>query len=168
MKPILVFFLGLIAGVLIMVTMCLTDTMPIDCGCTVEVITPQDSLPASHGDSIKISDAWQMINSFETDFIKPNANPERYVAGVYGGRIGRKSLELLLRDNGGQGEFINFKFGFLNEPLVITSPPVPPLQTGQVYLIMSKGILQEGVPNDNLIIKTSGEVMAFCPPKCAD
>jgi hypothetical protein len=33
---------------------------------------------------------------------------------------------------------------------------------------MSNGILQEGVPNDNLIIKTSGEVMAFCSPKCAD
>lgn len=168
MKPIGVFFLGLIAGVLIMVTMCVTDTMPIDCGCTVEVITPQDSLPASHGDSISDNHAWESINMFETQFINPSQNPERYVAGVYGGRIGRKALELLLKDNRGQGEFINFKFGFKNEPLVMPTPPNPPLQPGKVFLILSKGVLQEGAPNNNLIIRTSQDFEAFCPPKCAD
>ncbi|MFM9945333.1 MAG: hypothetical protein ACKVQB_08895 [Bacteroidia bacterium] len=168
MKPAVVFLLGLATGVVLMIVMCITDNMPIDCGSCDELTQPNDSLPSSHGDSITVNESWTLINKFSSDFINVSAHPTRYVAGVYGGRIGKQALALLLADPRNQGEFINFRFGFSTELLTGNPPPNPPLQPGKVYLIMSKGALQEGAPNNGLIIKSSREFDAFCPSRCGN
>lgn len=157
MKPVFVFLIGLATGIVLMVVMCVTDTMPIECGCISYEDTTggNDPLPPAQGVVITEPEFNQLKNKFQNP-TGVSATGEEPGQGAWGGRIGKTALLRLINNLAPEEQFVDFRFGLSDD---VVNP--------KTYLMfISKG--GSGVASDRLYITNGGDVESFCPPTCGN
>lgn len=153
MKLVAIFIAGILVGFAIVYSLCVTDTMPIECGCTVSEVDTSGSLPPAQGVVI----AEPEFNLLKNRFQNPTgvaATGEEPGQGAWGGRIGKTALLRLINNLAPEEQFVDFRFGLSDD-----------VENPKTYLMfISKGV--PGGASDRLYITNGGDLDSWCPMKC--
>lgn len=156
MKTLLIFVLGLLAGLILTYGLCTTGNLPFSCDSEGNLIDSTgnvvviDTIPQQEV-IVDPAQANQMITEFGTKY--PNSDN---LLGIYGGKIYLEDLRCVLAQVPVTQNYINYRFGFSNDRISGGT------SNGVIYLLLSAGNFN---PN-KYIIKNGNNAESFCPYTC--
>jgi len=158
MKPIIVFFAGLSAGLLIVFVLCITHLMPIECS---NCYDDTQGIVLGEGEGVEINE--DQFDLFSNNFKGPGTLAlENKSNGRWGGQIGVLALRnMLAKIDLAQTpvKFIEIAYGYNN---------TTPQYTGTTYLMLCRPEFKTmlGCLVPAYYCRTGDTYIAWCPPRC--
>ncbi len=153
MKTSVIYFLGLLTGILLMVVLCLTNNMPIKCcseksdnGLVKDSIPPDQGVVISRLEFDALSDSFQVHN--------PGISNDSS-QGYWGGKIGKLALKAVLNKLDSNEQFVNYRFGISNHGKI-----------KRTHLMFASGEVDSAGNQAYFFITNSAMSTVFCPPTC--
>ena len=170
MKTLLIFVLGLIAGLILTYGLCAAGNLPFSCDSEGNLIDSTGNvvvIDTNVAQEVIVDPAIanDLTNKYSTEYITDDA---KRVTGYQGGRIDLSSLRAVLAQVTGEQTHINYRFGFSNEIIPHTSTALSYGPTeGVLYLFLSAGNFNSGTTStDKIIVKNGYLSESFCPYTC--
>jgi hypothetical protein len=171
MKQVLIFIVGGVVGVVVMLLLCTSGNMPVDCSCSVEAVPGTDSLPPDQGVIIDSNQFVLLESAFQNQVLPPtvvtdasgtvSSAPTEFLPennlGKWGGQIGALALMDLVNGlENPEDKFIDYRFGLVQEGAV----------TKTYLMFYRKSSLRGGEESPAIFIRGADNAESFCPTVC--
>ena len=154
MNKVILFFLGLIAGVVIMAALCFSHNNPLNC-CSSHDEQCNDDNTFSPDDGVKITAA--EFRTYADSFEAHNpAIANDSSMGYWGGKIGKSALQVLINNLDTTEQFIVFRFGLDKNGL----------NDKTCLMLESKRTTNNG-EDSTMYMRNGASIDVYCPPRCS-
>ncbi|MCC6722194.1 MAG: hypothetical protein IT243_08315 [Bacteroidia bacterium] len=169
MKTLLIFILGLIAGLIVTYGLCASGNLPFSCDSTGNLIDSTGNvivLDTNVNQNLLVESTISndAINKYANEFMKT----EQKIVGFQGGTIDLNVLRAVISQISDTQKVIYYRYGYSHESIstTLTSAVAP---EGTMYLLLSAGNFNsEGIAagTGKQIYRNGFEAQSFCPYAC--
>jgi hypothetical protein len=171
MKQVLIFITGGVVGVVVMLLLCTSGYMPVDCSCSIEAVPGADTLPPDQGVLIDTNQFAALESAFQNQVLPPtvvtvasgaiSSTETAFIhgdnLGKWGGKIGALALMDLVNGlENPEDKFIDYRFGLMQEGGVNKT----------FLLFYRKSGLRSGEEAPAIFLRSADDAESFCPTVC--